>query len=82
MRCPYCHGPIENKLEYNLAPRHMAMVNTIMEAGPAGVDSVEFTKEHFKKVSPTTVRTTLNRLRKKVAPLKIVTRHGTIRITE
>jgi hypothetical protein len=82
MRCPYCSAPIEKKLEYAILPeRERKMVDAVVGAGAAGLSKAEFVKAHFREfVSPVTVRTTLNRVNKRIAPLRIVTKFGILRV--
>jgi hypothetical protein len=64
-----------------MVPRHKKIVDAVIEAGPEGIERKEFEKQFFKpNRSPTTVRTTLNRLNSKIKPLKFSTRNGRVRI--
>ena len=82
MECPYCHAPMAAKPEYNLNPGQIRMFEAIVEAGPMGIETKRFKERFFQEDVPhATVRTTLFRLNKRIGPLRIVSRFGTLRIT-
>ena len=83
MKCPWCGSPMEAKPEYNLNARHKKMFEAVVQAGPMGIDVDKFMKEFFKpENSPVTMRTTINRMNERIEPLRIVTRFGTLRISQ
>lgn len=82
MRCPYCGGAMEKKLEFlPLSAKRRDIVDAIIAAGPAGADLDAITKKFFPhNKNQIVIRTTFHYINKKIRPLEIKIKAGKVRI--
>lgn len=83
MRCPYCNGPIEKKIEYlPMSAKRRAILDCVLGSGPEGVSKKELVARFFSEdQSKTTLRTTLHYINKSIAPLRLYVRGGVVHLS-
>ena len=83
MRCPYCNGPIENKIEHlPMSAKRRAILDCVLESGQEGISRKEIVDRFFSEAqSKTTLRTTLHYINKAIAPLRIYVRGGVVHLS-
>ena len=83
MKCPYCDGHMEHKVDYiPMSQKKRDVLNFILVGGPRGVKVSEIKKNFFKPTnSDISVRTLINGLNSKIKPLRVYTRNGITRLT-
>jgi len=80
--CPYCGSRLEKKIDHiPLSHKRGDVLRYIVDAGPKGIKKDKL-KERFFAASESEViiRTTIYHINQVIAPMKIITRGGVIRL--